>query len=65
MYVELYEARHVVSGQSVTTAPGAFEHKDDDCIAPMPDARPGEETYDDVRAAVAIRPAFAASAVES
>lgn len=59
MHVELDEPKCVASGQCVMAAPDVFDQRDEDGIAILLDARPGEELHAEVREAAAICPAAA------
>ncbi|MGH1553804.1 ferredoxin [Streptomyces sp. L7] len=64
MHVELDEPKCVAAGQCVMAAPDVFDQREDDGIAIILNADPGEELYDGVREAAAICPAAAIHLVE-
>ncbi|MEU6192267.1 ferredoxin [Streptomyces sp. NPDC047061] len=59
MHVVLDEPKCVASGQCVMAAPDVFDQRDEDGIAILLDANPGEELHAGVREAAAICPAAA------
>jgi len=59
MRVELDEPKCVAAGQCVMAAPEVFDQRDDDGVAIVLVAEPGEELHESVREAAAVCPAAA------
>ena len=59
MRVEFDEPKCVAAGQCAMVAPDVFDQRDDDGVAVVLDATPGEDQLEAVREAAAVCPAAA------